>query len=303
MIKYRCPECGANCNVSHCYDCDIDIPMSQRFDDELEKGPSKEYRPVPNTSYHDTTLVGASRYKCPECGAICQSSYCFTCEKDLPFYAQYNAPTTTNRGNVDALHYNKSSSDSYEKRAGGYLLVDNTNKNFKIKNGGYHTFGGLVSFELYENSAVLQKGGVGRALVGGALFGSTGAIVGAVTRKSQNVVDSLYIRLTLKSGMEKITFINSPTDRNGLFYKMSRESADAVMSELELIMAENRDLAMQEALSQETPPSPPPVQPSAPADQSPTLIADELLKLKQLLDMGVLTEDEFNQQKQKLLNT
>ena len=31
-------------------------------------------------------------------------------------------------------------------------------------------------------------------------------------------------------------------------------------------------------------------------------VADELLKLKQLLDMGVLTDEEFQQQKQKLLN-
>lgn len=297
MIKYRCPECGANCNTSHCYDCDIDIPMSQKFNDETERGPSKEYRPVPNISYRDTTSGSTSRYKCPECGAICQSSYCFTCEKDLPPSAKYYAPITSDRGNVDVLHYNKSTSDSYEKKAGGYLLVDSINKNFKVKHGGYHTFGDLVNFELYENNSVLQKGGVGRAFVGGALFGSTGAIVGAVTRKSQNVVDSLYIRLTCKSGMEMITFISSPTDRNGLFYKKIRTSADEAMCELELIMAENQTAAIQEAA-----PASPPVPPTAPVEQPPTLIADELLKLKQLLDMGVLTEDEFNQQKQKLLN-
>ena len=32
-------------------------------------------------------------------------------------------------------------------------------------------------------------------------------------------------------------------------------------------------------------------------------ITDELIKLKQLLDMGVLTNEEFENQKQKLLNT
>jgi len=31
-------------------------------------------------------------------------------------------------------------------------------------------------------------------------------------------------------------------------------------------------------------------------------VADELLKLKQLLDMGVLSQEEFNEQKDKLLN-
>ncbi len=74
------------------------------------------------------------------------------------------------------------------------------------------------------------------------------------------------------------------------------------MCELDLIIAENQTAENQEALKQDSPSVPPPVQQNIPADQSPTLIADELLKLKQLLDMGVLTEDEFNQQKQKLLN-
>ena len=37
-------------------------------------------------------------------------------------------------------------------------------------------------------------------------------------------------------------------------------------------------------------------------EQSPTSVADELLKLKSLLDIGVLTEEEFAQQKMKLLN-
>lgn len=302
MIKYRCPECGANCNTSHCYDCDIDIPMSQKFDDATESGPSKEYRPVPNTSYRDKSLGMSSRYKCPDCGAICQSTYCFTCDKNLPYSALYTAPNTKSSGNFDALHYNKSSSEDYEKKAGGYLSVDNINKNFKIKHGGYHTFGDLVSFELYENNSVLQKGGVGRAIIGGALFGSTGAVVGAITRESKSVVDSLYIRLTMRSGMEKITFISSPTDRNGMVYKNERRNADEVMSELELIIAENQNTATQEALKQETPPAPSPVQQPSPTEKSPTLIADELLKLKQLLDMGVLTQEEFNQQKQKLLN-
>lgn len=35
---------------------------------------------------------------------------------------------------------------------------------------------------------------------------------------------------------------------------------------------------------------------------APVSVADELLKLKQLLDAGALTQDEFNQQKKKLLN-
>lgn len=40
----------------------------------------------------------------------------------------------------------------------------------------------------------------------------------------------------------------------------------------------------------------------APTNNNNTSIADELLKLKQLLDMGVLSQEEFDDQKNKLLN-
>jgi hypothetical protein len=44
-----------------------------------------------------------------------------------------------------------------------------------------------------------------------------------------------------------------------------------------------------------------PVAASLPASQPPTGIADELAKLAQLRDLGVLTDDEFMAQKAKLL--
>lgn len=297
MIKYRCPDCGANCNTSHCYDCDIDIPMSQRFNDETETGPSDDYKPLQNVS----TGV-RSQYKCPDCGAICQSAYCFTCDKNLPVSAKYNASASS--GSVDLLHYKSaglSFGTGFDKTIGNYFSMDTCGKRFKFKGDhNYYAFGDLVNYELCENNSTIQKGGIGRAIVGGALLGNVGAVIGAQTRKSRNIVDSLYIRLTLKpSGMKKITFINSPTDRNGLFYKTVRKSADEVLSELELIFAENQSAAIQEAAQPQ--PAPTPVQ-QPQTEQSPTLIADELLKLKQLLDMGVLTQEEFDQQKQKLLN-
>lgn len=136
---------------------------------------------------------------------------------------------------------------------------------------------------------------------GGALFGGVGAIVGAQTRKSQNIVDSLYIRLTLKStGMRKIVFISTETDRDGVFYSMEQKNADKVISELDLIMAKNQEVPQPvlQVQTQLAPPTPPPAQ----TEQQVVSVADELLKLKQLLDMGVLTDEEFNQQKQKLLN-
>lgn len=259
MIKYKCPKCGANCNTSHCYDCDKDIPMSERFDDEISDMPAER----------------------------------------LPFYARINGDTSCNA--VRTSEYE--SETGFDKKIGNYLFVDTRNKIFKLKgDNSRYTFADLLDFELYENNAVIQKGGIGRAIVGGALFGEAGAIVGAATRKSQNVVNALYITVTLKSsGMKKITFINSSVDRSGITYRSARKSADEVASELAIIISEAQEQKLQQQVQDHSYISSAP-QPTVSRETSPVMIADELLKLKQLLDMGVLTEDEFNQQKQKLLN-
>ncbi len=219
MIRYRCPKCGANCRTSYCYDCETGIPISQRFDDEFETEPSEEYKPVQNTS-----SGVRSQYKCPNCGAICQSAYCLICDKSLPDSAQYNASASS--GNFNMLHYKSSGlsfGTGFDKTIGSCFFVDTRGKRFKFKgDSSCYRFSDLVNYELFENNSTIQKGGIGRAIIGSALFGDVGAIVGAQTRKSQNVVDSLYIRLTLKSvGMKTITFINSQTDRNGFFTKWS----------------------------------------------------------------------------------
>ena len=44
----------------------------------------------------------------------------------------------------------------------------------------------IVGVELLENEVVVKKGGVGRAIVGGLLFGGVGAIVGATNVKKQD---------------------------------------------------------------------------------------------------------------------
>lgn len=291
MIKYKCPKCGASCRTSHCFDCDKDIPMSCRYDDSEDE-------------QSDTNIVRTPQgigYKCPLCGATCRTSHCYDCDRDIPM-------STSNNATWHESHsLSNKPTEYYDISIGKYISVDNCHKRFKIQKDSHaYSFSDLVNYELYENNSVIQEGGVGRAIVGGALFGNVGAVVGAQTRKSRSVVDSLYIRLTLKSsGMKTITFINSPIDRSSFIYKTELQSANEVLSELELIAAVNRNGEVQTTANQQSEPQPAPplVQQTIRNDQPHTLIADELLKLKQLLDMGVLTQEEFDQQKQKMLNS
>lgn len=143
----------------------------------------------------------------------------------------------------------------------------------------------MIDFELCENGETVMKGGVGRAIVGGALFGAVGAVVGANTRKSRQMVNSLYIRITTRTvGMLRICFFMSPTPTDSFTYRVDKDLAEKIITQLEIISDSNKRA-------------------SGINNDSPELsVADELLKLKQLMDMGVLTKEEFEEQKKKLLN-
>lgn len=114
------------------------------------------------------------------------------------------------------------------------------------------------------------KGGIGRAVIGAAVAGPVGAIVGAATAKTETrkgrSKENVSIRFVLplgESGMPATVYPGGMT----AFLKSCKDS-------------------------QEKP------QATVPAASS---TADELLKFKQLLDMGAITEAEYNAKKSQLL--
>ena len=114
------------------------------------------------------------------------------------------------------------------------------------------------------------KGGIGRAVIGAAVAGPVGAIVGAATAKTETrkgrSKENVSIRFVLplgESGMPAAVYPGGMT----AFLKSCKDS-------------------------QEKP------QATVPAASS---TADELLKFKQLLDMGAITEAEYNAKKAQLL--
>ena len=59
-------------------------------------------------------------------------------------------------------------------------------------------FSDIIECQIIEDSNTVMNGGVGRAVVGGALAGGVGAIVGANTRATKNVINILQIRIITK---------------------------------------------------------------------------------------------------------
>lgn len=113
------------------------------------------------------------------------------------------------------------------------------------------------------------KGGIGRAVIGAAVAGPVGAIVGAATAKTETrkgrSKENVSIRFVLSLGESSLPTTVYPGGMTS-FLKSCKAS-------------------------QEKP------QAAAPA----VSCADELLKFKQLLDMGAITEEEYSLKKSQLL--
>lgn len=238
--------------------------------------------------------VGLNRYKIAE-GWICPA--CFKA-------CGYNSLTPIRLKKVqdiknDITEINKQNNLIIEfnttKKVGGFIEIDEHKKQFLIKNGGLgikknqrvYNFNDVIEYELLEDGESITKGGLGRALVGGVLFGGVGAIVGGVTggKKTKNIINSLKIKITLNNISSPTVYINiiqSPTKSNSIIYKTCYDSAQQILSIFDIIQNENNK---QKDINN--------------SSNSP---ADEIVKFKALLDQGIITADEFDSKKKQLLN-
>lgn len=101
-------------------------------------------------------------------------------------------------------------------------------------------FSDLLSYEFLEDDAVVISGGVGQALIGGAVFGAAGAIAGGITGKrvQKKRVDSLQIKITLNSfdcPCVLVPIISKPTKTNSKEYQAAMNEAHQILSVLDVI--------------------------------------------------------------------
>lgn len=164
--------------------------------------------------------------------------------------------------------------------------------NVKIaENPPIFSYDEIIDYELLENGETITKGGLGQAAVGAALFGSVGAIVGGITggKKSRTIITSFNIRISLNNTFNKQIIINFlpagiKYKSNSLLYNQTKNTAINIISLLDSMCHQTTSLESSN---------------TSPATLSP---ADEILKYKNLLDNGIITQEEFNQKKQQLLN-
>ena len=180
-------------------------------------------------------------------------------------------------------------------QVGGLMWFDDTHKWFVFPQGTIkHTIAGsyvykyeeITDFEVNEDGATVTKGGLGKALVGGALFGVAGAIAGGTSKKSTAICNRMTITIMTTNVDTPVLHINlilGETPKGGLLYAQAVQSSQEISVKLNSII---------EQLQQEKNRSV-----ATPAFSA----ADEIKKFKELLDMGVLTQEEFDAKKKELL--
>lgn len=194
------------------------------------------------------------------------------------------------------------------------LLYDTDNKTIKFymnNESTRYSFADILQCEIIEDGRTTVKkstsGTIGRALLGGLLAGGVGAIIGGSTSSSkiQEKINRISVRIIVNDPNHpswEIFYLNSIFGEQKGSYLYNRamtstRNVHAMLSGFIQIGEQMRELKTQVAAQQV-------IQQSSilePAKQQ-ISVADELMKLKSLLDSAIITQNEFDSQKKKILN-
>ena len=175
--------------------------------------------------------------------------------------------------------------------------------NYPAKQFRVISYQDLLSSEIFEDGESISKAMRGSqiagAIIGNIAFGGVGAIIGGLSgkRKTAGTVNRIYFRLTvndIKQPIFDINFLNKETKKDKPIYQQALQKARHCHGLVEVLIKradmEDRQLAQKTNTSNDQQVS------------KQLSVADELKKLADLRDSGALTNEEFQQQKAKLIS-
>ncbi|MDD2724310.1 MAG: hypothetical protein PHH59_09855 [Methylovulum sp.] len=152
----------------------------------------------------------------------------------------------------------------------------------------------ILSSELFEDGELIVKtersSQIGGAIVGGLLLGGVGTVIGGLSgkKRQQNKINDLTLRIVVNDQMNPlldIRFLEGETDKNNEFYKYCLETARKWQARMEILI---KRAEREEAFRR--------------TETNTVSLPDELKKLAELKNVGVITDEEFNVLKGKMLN-
>jgi len=199
--------------------------------------------------------------------------------------------------------------------AGYYIFaIDETNEKIAlVTQATKHVvnFSDVIGVELIEDGSTVSKKSttrtIGGAIVGGILAGGAGAIVGGLSGPStqKNKVSSVSVKILLRNldnpalvvncfdsrtmTTERKASIETEGKMESYIYKIGKKNA-AEIKDLVGIIIDRVDNKTSSSKFMEN------------IKKESVSISDELIKLSELKEKGILTEEEFILQKNKILN-
>lgn len=182
-------------------------------------------------------------------------------------------------------------------KVGDYIWFDDRNKWFaiprsvvtkKIDKSHVFSYEEIASCDILEDGNTSTSGGLGKAVVGGALFGVVGAMAGATSKKTKQICTELEVVITTKNLTYPtiyIKLIDSETNKNSFSYKNAYRNANNIVSKLKSIEANVANTENAEAKNE---------------DDKKEEIIKKLKNYKMQLDEGLITRDEFKEKTDKL---
>ena len=172
------------------------------------------------------------------------------------------------------------------------IFIDDKNKKWCIYNTKsmqkiIYDYEEFVSFELKQDNKSVVSGRAGSTIVGGLLFGGLGALAGA--SRKRNITETscksmtLYIVVNDMSNPNiEIPLIEREISKDSSKYEKIVNKVNELVAVFKVILEQNKKLAKEKTNSKNS--------------------TQELREYKQLLDDGIITEEEFNKKKKEILN-
>lgn len=130
-------------------------------------------------------------------------------------------------------------------KIGNYFRYDKINQKIMLiysylradkKKYAVYNLSDILEFEYIEDGTSQVKGGLGSALIGGALFGGVGAIVGGITGKKETkkIIKEMKIKFVIKGDIPTVDYLdiknNFPIKRDSQQYKIYSKQLNEILA-------------------------------------------------------------------------
>lgn len=178
------------------------------------------------------------------------------------------------------------------------IRFDDRSREFVIGQGetaDLFKYENIVDYEMIQNGSSFSQGSIDGAAIGGLLLGTVGAVIGAAgsTRENVEVCNDLSIKITLRNTYLKlcyVPFVKKSIRTTSEEYKRAFANAQECMSLLRLACDMVSEIPKKNTTS--------------PINNTSKITTDNLAiikQLKELLDSGIITQEEFDAKKKQLL--